>query len=241
LPATFPFFDLPCELRDNIYHHVWTSSGYLHGYFQGRLLQLHYMYARYVLPDNVTHKVDWSDLEWLFTNKIIMHEALQQFSREAEWFMPLGVFESGKLSILPSSPDWTVNLPVDTSKLNRMTLCAANLSHFETPHRNEGHGYREELEKMAGKVREVGVRIERLRFMGHSYLWERDRCPDKPLTDKQIPNMAKNLKEVFKSAAIGSWQMGLVSPRNSKSWFLLDIEKDGSFEVLVDESEVCWS
>jgi len=167
-----------------------------------------------------------------------MHEALEEFSREAEWSMSLGGFGPDQI---PSSTYWTVNLPVDTSKLNRTILCAGNISCFETPHRYEGHGYKEELEKIADKVREVGMSIQRLRFMGYDYLWTRKRLPHRPLSDKQIPNMIRNLKKSFKDADVGRWEMSVVSPRNRDLWFLLEIELDGSLKVLVDKSVGHWT
>jgi hypothetical protein len=104
-------FSLPRELRDEIYHYLFSHGPYFVAFFPYASIQSTRMplYLGYKTRDHkyyMNHTK--ANVDWLLTSKIIMDEALACFSRRAEWFC-----RGCDFADMPKKLPWTVNLPID--------------------------------------------------------------------------------------------------------------------------------
>ncbi|KAF1850376.1 uncharacterized protein K460DRAFT_412090 [Cucurbitaria berberidis CBS 394.84] len=163
------FFDLPREIRDSIYHHYWQADPCLNASNtpcgQGAL-QLRYEGSykmglcgpRY----GVLERLDGRYPQSLLSNKQLLQEALEQYTRKAEWF-----WDGTPLAERPRNP--SANL-IDVSKIsNDMTLHIHSLAMYEDPNR-----YMDEiiagkdLHLLAKAIAKKHTTIPRLRISGYS-------------------------------------------------------------------------
>lgn len=76
------FLKLPRELRDEIYHQLWSAGPRITQRYDGRYYAVSYQRDSLLstqLPPNATHP-------WLLTNKQILHEGVQQLHQHSTWY-----------------------------------------------------------------------------------------------------------------------------------------------------------
>ncbi|KAF1973938.1 hypothetical protein BU23DRAFT_127177 [Bimuria novae-zelandiae CBS 107.79] len=88
-PIPRPFFSLPREIRDIIYHNVFLSTRYLPAHFPPHnphcALQLFYKIPTNTLRDDLAQA--FPSTAWFLSNKQMTVEALQQFFLHAVWYL----------------------------------------------------------------------------------------------------------------------------------------------------------
>lgn len=227
-PSQSPLFSLPRELRDLIYHHCCLDSHELkqqfvfptpptpstatpsNPYYAHNMLALRYRSPR---PDAKTSA--WfssrTTLVWLLTCKTVMHEGLEQFLRNAEWYYNGALRGGGR---------WTRDklslLRLETSMITRFELQVENLANYESPARGQGTNTKQDLEYIASLMRTGGLAMHTISFVGHSYRLDPMRFD----CDGQIENMAHNLVDVFEGIEVKRWEFGISDPRRDMIWVL---------------------
>jgi hypothetical protein len=240
-------FRLPREIRDGIYHKTFTGQSMFRPFSTSRtapadpenrshnLLQLRY---RDPNPDaNPRHRTNrpWSPdhPEWLLTCKAMLHEGTAQFLCNAEWF------SHGYGYRTREAKHWTTRLPLDRSKVSRMELYVENLSNYSTPYRYEGTDTRQYLGYIADLMRDANMKMDTIRFVGHSYSLYLTNLH----CDFQTENMMHNLMAIFDGVDAKKWEFGIQdSPRLDKIWVLFEWvgdekgkSKEGGLRLMVRE------
>ncbi|KAH7069622.1 hypothetical protein BKA63DRAFT_493856 [Paraphoma chrysanthemicola] len=247
--TTSLFFSLPREIRDNIYHHVFQSIRCIHAVLppcaaksnqpKHRVpdIQLrHQLVDRTSRAHSHLHNVADYGNDWLLTCKAIMFEAMEQFSRNAEWFWDgyprlrcRGCKQCpiDEVRFTPK-PHWTTRLPVNTSRITRMELYVQNLANFETPYRYEGTDVNSDLAFLANIMRNANISLDTLRFVGHSYLLRnaaRRKVRPGIYTSSnidQIPKMMQRLMSHFQSVHVRKFEFGIIDRPYVRYWVLYE-------------------
>jgi hypothetical protein len=228
---TFDFFNLPRELRDLIYHHLFLSTPHIIQCFGIERMYLSLVYRPFFTPTDLTipfYHPTRSSPTWLLTNKTLLYEARAQFMRHAEWY-----FDSGEVQIR----NWSSMLRMNLRRVKRMQLYVSSLSHWETPAIYQGMNARNPLGRLADAMREEGLRFNIVRLVGHSHaLHEKDwECRG------QANNMVKNLMAVFHGIEVGKWEFGIRNLYGKNVWVLFDwVVGEGEDRLVVRETgEAC--
>jgi hypothetical protein len=221
-PSPSPFFLLARELRDEIYHHVWMSSPHLHSTFHGVEFQLYYNCTPSTLPyrtGNNCSKRPKSDLRWLFTNKTIMREALEQFDRGGvEWLM-------SSRNPRRTIPCHIIPLPTEMTKRVKLLVYVPRLEVFERPSCRGIEFYqlqRMHIANIAAQVQAARISVERLRFVAcgsPSRIFRESRL------EERIQGIGRLLRELFEKVKVQRWQLG-VEGNKPKTWTVMDIDGD---------------
>jgi len=236
------FFTLPRELRDQIYHYLLLSARRIVQPFPGNInsgtqvgrwdiLQLQYRlppaFAN-INPRNLPFDQPNFAPDWLLACKAMMREGVFQFSRNAEWLF----------SGYRSSSDWTLRLPVDTSRTTRIEFKVQNVANYEDPRWGQGTDTHAELAQYAQRMRKVDLKWTTIRFVGHSYRFG----PTNVYCNNQASNMMRNLVNTFDGIDVQRWEFGIHDPEPFRYWVLFEwvIEEgqkagEGKLEVLVKE------
>ncbi|KAH3914169.1 elastin [Parastagonospora nodorum] len=236
------FFTLPRELRDQIYHFLLLSTRRTFQSFplnstsgtqlsKWDVLQLQYRLPADFAntnPRNLPFSQSNSAPDWLFSCKAMMHEGVIQFSRNAEWLF------DGHRSI----SDWTLQLPIDTSRTTRIEFKVQNLANYEEPRWGQGTDTYAELAQYAQRMRKVDIKWTTIRFVGHSYRFG----PTNVYCNNQANNMMRNLVTIFDGIDAQRWEFGIQDPEPFRYWVLFEwvVEEAqkpgvGKLEILVKE------
>jgi hypothetical protein len=210
------FFDLPRELRDLVYHHLWRllKPCICQGFPESELvLQLRYE-GHYDISSTHGEREDWPGTSSRFPIAIIaskqfLYEALEQYLRKAEWYFYGSNFYSHNL------PKMSYLAPLDiTCKMpQRLTVDAGNLSAVEEPRPTRPIGLfgKKDIEKTAEVLRKWQMgdskyRIQCLRVFGHTY-----GMPSSLVGPwVQAPHVARNLWKFFEGIDIPRFQVDVV-------------------------------
>lgn len=212
------FFILPRELRDDIYHHLLSPLSCMYYAYlppsNPPIVPL-YFQLRYTSASTTSrkphHEKATNKLTWLLSCKVVYHEGLAQYLRHAEWVWRRHYRHDAHAHIRP----WNTHLA--TLNVTRIELQVCSLAHYGTPHRNEGTDTRDYLTRIAACMRATGVRIERLRFVGHSYylkIWPRE-----PRPEDQVGIIMANLRDMFTGVEISKFELDVVGrPTSNACW-----------------------
>jgi hypothetical protein len=230
---------IPREMRDEIYHQLFSSDRSLgHAYMipSGDLvLPDHYPEPAYIFDLRYSHHDFTSRVHgfnghnptWLLTCKATYHEGLAQYFRRAEWVWQAyftRIFSAGHR-------DWKTEL--SATNLTRLEMQVSNLANYETPHRGEGSDTRNALANTAKSMREANVRLERVRFVGHSYTLA--ARPYEPHCAHQVEHMMRNLMGHFEGIQVKKWELGIVGRPSDWMWVLYEWVQKGAGDSLTSE------
>jgi hypothetical protein len=232
------FFMIPREMRDEVYHQLFSSDRCLfHAYmlpssdlitsseyYPEPAYRFDLRYSQHDLASRV-HGFNGNSPTWLLTCKATYHEGRAQYFRRAEWVWQAyftRIFSAGHR-------DWKTEL--SATNLTRLEMQVSNLANYETPHRGEGSDTRNALANTAKSLREGKVRLERVRFVGHSYrLAER---PHEPHCGYQVEHMMHNLMGHFEGIQVKKWELGIVGRPSDWMWVLYEWVQNGAGDPLI--------
>jgi hypothetical protein len=147
----------------------------------------------------------------------MLHEGTAQFLRNAEWF------SHGTGYRISQAKHWTTRMRLNRSKVRRMEMHVENLSNYHTPHRYEGTDTRQYIGYIADLMRDANMKMDTIRFVGHSY----NLCPTNLHCNFQTENMMYNLMAIFDGVDAMKWEFGIQdSPRCNKIWVLFEWVRD---------------
>jgi hypothetical protein len=85
------FFDLPREIRDQIYHHYWTANPkHVALRTPSHPFTVRLNYAKRPEITREFYVETQRPLTWLLANKQLQHEALEHYITRAEWSIAIG-------------------------------------------------------------------------------------------------------------------------------------------------------
>jgi hypothetical protein len=243
-------FILPRELRDRIYHHIFLTTRYIYQPFPSPSSKPNFceygsthdiLHLRYRLPTAIANSnpdnrpcepYPMPKPDWLLTCKSLFSEGIAQFVRNAEWYSSSG------LTVARRDVNWTFNLSLDTSKINRVEFYVQNLAHYEEPGWWQGTDTRATMTRYADAMRKVDRTWSVLRFVGHSYRFRSSNL----YCDDQAANMMRNVVRIFKGLKVQKWEFGIKSPGCNPYWVLFGWvvdegkeQEQGRLEVICQE------
>ncbi|KAF9733035.1 hypothetical protein PMIN06_005417 [Paraphaeosphaeria minitans] len=248
-------FRLPLEIREQIYHHVFLYFRCMHAAFPtspqsftGSQPHLNNLTLRYPLTDPNCREQRYASgyedfrMDWIMTCKAIFSEALEQFTRNAEFVVcgkegiicrdcrrcsPQGMLTSA------INRHWTTRIPVNTARIRKMEVNVDNLTNFETPKRYEhwdecdGIDTTEQLKELSEFMRAAHMQLDTLRFIGNSYqLRGAGKRKIKPSIwtsgSEQTGDIMRQLMSFFDRIKVHRWELGIVDMPNWNSWVLFE-------------------
>lgn len=157
--------------------------------------------------------------QWLLINKTIMFEALEQFLRNCEWtrvaYGLIGRERDVSLKY-PERRHWTTRLPVDAKNVKSMELYVENLENWGDPRYGMGMDTHEGVGIVASAVRNENLRLDKLRFVGHTYSFHQ------VIQNGQAGNMFRNLRGMFDDVQIEKFEFGIVDAQEDRYWTLYE-------------------
>ncbi|KAF2825099.1 hypothetical protein CC86DRAFT_370890 [Ophiobolus disseminans] len=234
-----PFFALPLELRETIYHHVFLTHRFIQHPFPPQPPSstpiptypipntMRDMHLRYRLPDTTSPAYSTfsdyaTDQSWLLTSKTVMLEALAQFVRNAEWSataLHILVHEDTTRVKYRPKRHWTTRLPIDATLISCMDLYVENLAYWESPAVLWGTDSRADVAILARALRESKIELSRLRCVGHSYDFHGGSGMGE-VCRGQTGNMFRNLRLAFADVHISSREFGIINMPRTNLWVL---------------------
>ncbi|KAF1834464.1 hypothetical protein BDW02DRAFT_579537 [Decorospora gaudefroyi] len=219
-----PFFRLPRELRDTIYHHVFQH----HRFLPASLTPQLNMHLRYPIaaPLSPTHSVfDGSDRRphpWMLASKIVFHEALAQFVRRAEWSCYFGrglrhrphitpLVSLGRALEASRARPRRLELYVDLAYHSNVLDLAAWMRDVCW----------DDLTLVVDAMRDAHGGWEVVRFVVQS--WRLD-CPRDVHGNGKVESTFGFVREMFESVEVGRWELGITNLSRDRAdvWVLLE-------------------
>ncbi|KAK7187293.1 hypothetical protein DPSP01_011298 [Paraphaeosphaeria sporulosa] len=255
------FFRIPLEIREQIYHHVFLYSRCMHAAFPTQPRSstasqphLNDITLRYRLPDPNCREQRYASgyehlqIDWIMSCKAIFSEALEQFTRNAEWVVCgiEGVIcrsckhcssEGRRTSAIKRH--WTTRIPVNSARIRKMEVNVDNLTNFETPKRYEhwdeydGIDTTEQLKALSEVMRAAHMQLDTLRFVGNSYqLRGTGKRKTKPSIwtsgSEQTINIMQQLISFFDGIKVDRWELGIVDMPRWTCWVLFEwVDSEG--------------
>ena len=214
-------FSLPLEVRNQIYHHIFTAEPYLAAEFNRE----EYMYTHYSTrccginePNELLSKPIW-----LLTCRTLMHEALAQYSLHASWVMAYYFEFKG----------WRSHkLPLDKSKIRTLEVHVGFLLEWTVSCRAPSEDPRHPVEVLTWEIEEAGVTFDRIRFQGYHREVEKMDTEEYPAS--QTAQVFKEMRDMFQGLGVQEWFLE-VSPMEEEYKTELVYQFIGGEVVLVED------
>ena len=235
---TIPFFELPREIRDLVYHRILRrvrpcirvalpgSDIVLEYRYEG-----HYQIAKQMGPNEDSQGMSRGLPISFLCGRQFYIEALDQFASKAEWFCD-GYFnrlnKRNGADFHHYERIWPAallsDMAVKTKVPGRMTLYGGNLAHHENPPRNQGDWFKDTIDLVTETLRkqqETGalLQIERLRVVGHIY---EDRNPKIFTNPGDVIN---NLWRLFEGIDFSSFEVEIHDRHGTKRVVLYNVTR----------------
>lgn len=216
-------FNLPRELRNGIYHHIFTADPYLRvtipGGIDGCDVYTHYgrRCCKIAFPDSFV-----TSPTWLLTCKTLMNEALEQYSLHASW-----VYDIDHDFRARSPPDWrSGKLPLDQTKFRCMDVDVQHVLDWTNPGMTPSEDPRSFVWILTQYLQEGKTYPETVRFQGYTHQVELLGTEENPL-DRYVQAF-KEMRDHFEGLRVQNWFLEIASMHNMWKTELV-------FELIDDE------
>jgi hypothetical protein len=198
-------FTIPREIRNEIYHHLFTSDPYLMCKFpDGSDHPTHYSTRCCAVAYTCDHI---STPTWLLTNKTVMREALEKYAVHASW-----VYDSSPNNGKPRSH----RLPLDRAKIRKLELSVDFVPRWTRPTtlNSEDMGLR--LLFFVETIKEAELVFERVRFQGYAPEENLRMLSLGSKSPYDVARIVQDMREMFEGVEVGEWTLEVAS--TSRMW-----------------------
>lgn len=189
-------FGLPLEVRNQIYHHIFTAEPYLAAELnRGKYLHTHY--STRCCPMEEPNEII-SSPTWLLACKALMHEALAQYALHASWVM------------MYYGCEWrSHNLPMDKSKIRTLEAYVGYVPQWTMRCLAPSEDPRHPVEVLTWEIEESGHTFDRVRFQG--YHRQADIMDSEDFPPSQTAHVFKEMRDMFQGLGVKEWSLEISS------------------------------
>lgn len=216
-------FSLPRELRNEIYHHIFTADPYLRTTISdGCNVYTHYgrRCCKREPPDSSI-----ASPTWLLTCRVLMSEALEHYSRHASW-----IYESGWYTPHRRSE----KLPLDQTKFRTMEVDVQFMLDWTISCLTPSEDPRSLVWPLVEHLKEAEVSPEIVRFHGYTRSIEESGTAENPL-DWYVQAF-KEMRDHFEELEVRKWFLEVASMDKTWKIELVFEFSDGEMVLVQEES-----
>jgi hypothetical protein len=199
------FFTTPREIRNEIYHHLFTSDPYLIcDFYDGFSLTTHYSTRCCAIQSTYDHI---STPTWLLTSKTLMREALEQYSVRASW-----VYDSSPNRGKPRSH----SLPLDRTKIRKLEMSVEFVPQWSVLQTSFSEDPRHGVWIFVETCKEAGLAFERVRLQGYAPEREVQLLGLGSESPYDVARIFRDMREMFEGVEVGEWTLEVAT--TSRMW-----------------------
>ena len=247
IPQTISLFDLPRELRDQIYHYYWTAQPkYLAPRTPFHPLKVHFNYAGRpdITKEAVIKTATQRFPEWLQASKQLQSEALEQYASRAEWSVVLK-------SKLPKPDNRKTSSALDIRKVRKLALHISDIAAVAV---DDNHTVYQDLRVFSKGLEEhqrhpeTMAKIQRLRISGSTYVSILPGPPGsipKPHISMQTiaEGVARRAADILACTDVEALEFELHQESDCyRRWMMWESTgrgKDGQIRIIDDQTREC--